>query len=111
MTSSDNHPCTFWLFSQLEFTGDWAVPRVPTLITDGLRQGFGRSAVKEVLSGWLQEHPDLVAPVTVSERVVTAFQPRRHLANYLTLPNGSWVSHLRVHRQLLKRYDKPRMTP
>ena len=50
MTSSDNHPCTFWLFSQLEFTGDWAVPRVPTLITDGLRQGFGRSGVKEVLS-------------------------------------------------------------
>ena len=106
-TTPSNHHCTCWLLSQLEFTGDWAMPRVPTLVNDALQQGFARDTVKKALSGWLQEHSDLVAPVTVSERMITAFQTRRQLANYLQLHDGLWVSHLRVHRQILKRLDKP----
>ena len=68
---SPDNACNSWLLSRLEFTGDWAMPLVPTLVAEGMARGFSRGAIKDALSEWLDKHRDLVAPVTLSERMIT----------------------------------------
>lgn len=96
------------LIESLEFSGDWATPRVGDLLLSvASRLKIPIERVQCVLNGWLRTHAGLVSPITVSDRMILADQSKQMrkliLNGFLMLPSGEHVSHLQVHRTLADR--------
>ncbi len=96
------------LIESLEFSNDWATPRVGDLlfsVASRLRVPLKR--VRSVLNEWLRIHAGLISPITVSDRMILAGQSKQMrrlvLESFLSLPSGEHVSHLQVHRTLADR--------
>ena len=63
------------LIEFLEFSGDWATPRVSELlllVASRLKVLLKR--VQSVLEEWLRIHSDLVSPITISDRMILSGQ-------------------------------------
>ena len=96
------------LLEYLEFSNDWATPRVGDLtFTVASRLKIPLERVRSVLQKWLRIHASLVSPITVSDRMILAGQSKqmrsRIMEGFLSLPSGEHVSHLQVHRKLADR--------
>ena len=96
------------LIEFLEFSNDWATPRVGDLlfsVASRLRVPLKR--VRSVLNEWLRIHAGLISPITVSDRMILAGQSKQMrrliLESFLALPSGEHVSHLQIHRTLAVR--------
>ena len=96
------------LIDSLEFSNDWATPRVGDLlfsVASRLRVPLKR--VRSVLNEWLRIHAGLISPITVSDRMILAGQSKQMrrliLESFLALPSGEHVSHLQIHRTLADR--------
>lgn len=92
------------LIESLEFSDDWATPRVGDLlfsVASRLRVPVNR--VRSVLNEWIRIHGGLISPITVSDRMILADQTKQMksliLEGFLALPSGEHVSHLQVHRR------------
>ena len=99
------------LIESLEFSGDWASPRVGDLlfsVASRLRVPLKR--VKCVLSEWLRVHAGLISPIAVSDRMILAGQSKQMrkliLKGFLALPSGEHVSHIQVHHELANRIKR-----
>lgn len=100
------------LINSLEFSGDWASPRVGDLsfaVASRLKVPLKR--VQCVLDDWLRVHVGLISPVAVSDRMILAGQSKQMrsliLRGFLVLPSGELVSHLQIHRTLADRMRLP----
>ena len=96
------------LIESLEFSGDWATHRVGDLLFSVASQlKVSLMSVRSVLEELLSIHADLIAPITVSDRMILAGQSEQMrkliLKGFLSLPSGEHVSHLHVHRTLMDR--------
>ena len=96
------------LIESLEFSGDWASPRVGDLlfsVASRLRVPLKR--VQSVLNEWLRVHAGFISPIAVSDRMILAGQSKQMrkliLKGFLVLPSGEHVSHLQIHRTLADR--------
>lgn len=100
----DNGSINNALIESLEFSNDWATPRVGDLlfsVASRLRVPLRR--VRSVLNEWIRIHAGLISPITVSDRMILAGQSKQMrsliLEGFLALPSGEHVSHLQVHRR------------
>ena len=96
------------LIESLEFSGDWATPRVGDLLLSvASRLKVSLKRVQSVLEEWLRIHPDLVSPITISDRMILSGQTEQMRTlirkGFLTLPSGEHVSHIQVHGELADR--------
>ncbi len=94
------------IVESLNFRNHWAV----TSISEVLLKVSGElrvplKQVKSVLSHWVENYPNLLAPVSVSNRMLLFAQPEKlHspiLKGFLKLRTGEHVSHLHIHSNLL----------
>ena len=96
------------LMEALEFRNDWAMASISELILAGCTAlKIPIREVRSVLQNWIGAYPNLVSPVTVSNRMILSAQPEKLtpliLRGFLRLRSGEHVSHLQVHRNLEKR--------
>ena len=96
------------LMEALEFHNDWAMASISELILAGCTAlKIPIRDVRSVLQNWIGAYPNLVSPVTVSNRMILFGQPDKLtsliLRGFLRLTTGEHVSHLQVHRNLKKR--------
>ena len=94
------------LFNSLAFTGEWATHRVSCLLLNiAIRLRVNIAAVRQVLERWIYQHPEYVAAVVTSERMVLQTKSKSLepliLKGFLTLRSGHIVSHIRVHKNFL----------
>ena len=90
------------ILNALQFTGDWALPRVSDLLLSvSIELRVPICLVRERLHEWLLQFPGFVAPVRVSERMILYGRSQRirelTMAGYLTPSGRGLVSHLKVH--------------
>ena len=95
------------LIETLEFRNDWAMASISELILAGCTAlKIPIRDVRFVLQNWIGVYPNLVSPVTVSNRMILFSQPEKMtpliLRGFLRLRSGEHVSHLQVHRNLQK---------
>lgn len=103
------------MFAELEFADDWATVRIPDIaLATGIKQRVSVAQAKEVLTGWLADHPDLVAGVPTRVGFITAGLPESQqalaLKSYLRSESGAYLSHLRIHRMLRERVENGVLT-
>ncbi len=103
------------MFTELEFTDEWATVRVPDFALEtGIKQRVSVAQAKEVLTGWLVDHPDLVAGVPTRVGFITAglteSQQDLALKSYLRSESGAYLSHLRIHRMLREHVENGVLT-
>ena len=96
------------LYETLEFSNDWAMPRISDLLLGvATRLRVPLDNVRSILNLWIRDHAGHVSPVAVSDRMILSGQSAQMrnliLDGYLTLSGGEHVSHLRVHRGLIDR--------
>ena len=96
------------LVESLEFSGDWATPRVSELLFSvASRLKVSLKRVRCVLDEWLKVHSGFVSPITISDRMILSGQTEQMrpliLKGFLTLPSGEHVSHIQVHYELADR--------
>ena len=96
------------LIESLEFSGDWATPRVGDLLFSvASRLKVSLKRVRCVLEDWIRVHSGFVSPITISDRMILGGQSERMrpliLKGFLTLPSGEHVSHLQVHHKFADR--------
>ena len=101
---TDNNSINRALIESLEFSNDWATPRVGDLLFSvASRLKVPLNRVRSVLNEWLRIHAGLISPITVSDRMILAGQSKQMksliLKGFLALPSGEHVSHLQVHRR------------
>ena len=96
------------LVEALDFSDDWAMPRVSDLLLDvGSRLRVPLDSVRLELQNWLRVHPGYVSPIPISYRMIlsghSSQMKRLILTGFLALPSGQYVSHLRIHSGLGER--------
>ena len=96
------------LLEVFNFHGDWAMSGISELFLAGsskLKMPTG--LIGTVLGNWIEAYPNLVSPITVSERMLLSGQSEKMvpliLKGFLRLRTGEHVSHLQVHRNLRER--------
>ena len=93
------------MLDAIEFDGDWATVRIPDCALEtGIALHVPIEQAKEVLRGWLTEHPDLVDGVATRIGFITHgladSQQALALKSYLRSNRGAYLSHLKIHRTL-----------
>ena len=95
------------LIEAIDFSDDWSTPRVSDLLlTVASRLKVTLRDVRCVLNHWIRVHPGYVSPIATSERIILSGQDRQKrrliLKGFLSLASGEHVSHLKVHRDIVK---------
>lgn len=90
----------------LPFHGEWATVRVGDLVLDAaIRFRMPVDQVRSIIEGWLRVFPQVVAAITTNERFITAGQPVAQkaliLKGFARERSGAYVSHVRIHRDIL----------
>ena len=93
------------MLDAIEFDGDWATVRIPDCaLATGIALHVPIEQAKDVLKGWLTEHPDLVDGVATRIGFITqGLADSQHalaLKSYLRSNGGAYLSHLKIHRTL-----------
>ena len=104
----DNESISNTLIESLEFSNDWATPRLGDLLFSvASRLRIPLKRVRSVLNEWLRIYPGFISPIKVSDRMILAGQSKQMriliLEGFLSLPSGEHVSHLQIHRAVADR--------
>ena len=95
------------MLDSLDFVGDWATVSIGVFVIDaGRRWRVPVQQVTDILLTWLRDFPDVVAGMATKEQfIVGPVHDRQRtmvLKGFLRGPDGSNVSHLRIHRGLVE---------
>ena len=93
------------MLEAIDFDGDWATVRIPDCaLATGIAQHVPIEQAKDVLKGWLTQHPSIVDGVPTRIGFITyGLADSQHalaLKGYLRSNGGAYLSHLKIHRTL-----------
>lgn len=108
---SNRHHLATQMAHLLPFQGEWATIRVGDFaLLVGARTHTRIDNVKEILRLWESMYPDVVAGIATNERFITVGMAQRQrelgLKGFLVGSQGNYLSHLRIHRNILHKIQQ-----